>query len=80
MRNEDNRRLCEIDLCEQPTDAGIEALSDRVVRVSHLTRLPSVDRTLLPLPEACRLGVNDDECMTIVFYGLDPLTRGVLRF
>ena len=24
-------------------------------------RPPSVDRTLLPLPEACRLGVNDDE-------------------
>ena len=35
-------------------------------------RPPSVDRALLPPPEACRPGVDDDECMTVERYGLDP--------
>ena len=38
-------------------------------------RPPSVDRTLLPLPEACRPGVDDDACLTVECYGLDPLTH-----
>ena len=38
-------------------------------------RPPSIDRASLPLPEACRPGVDDDECLTVVCYGLVvPLT------
>ena len=35
-------------------------------------RPPSIDRALLPPPEACRPGVDDDECLTVECYGLDP--------